>query len=120
MFSRSWGKISAAIGGLAFLQQVSGEDMHAAQNLPIGDKAKVLVNSLTGRIFGVGVVPGLNSPPQTFNFGGIFNKWSGLGAGLWLLSKQPIGLPHKGKAGRLGKSLLTAGVLGGFFSPGNT
>ena len=120
MFSRSWGKISSAIGGLAFLQQVSGEDMHAAQNLPIGDKAKVLVNSLTGRIFGVGVVPGLNSPPQTFNFGGIVNKWSGLGDGLWLLSKQPIGLPHKGKAGRLGKSLLTAGVLGGFFSPGNT
>ena len=119
MFSRSWGKISAAIGGLALLQQVSGEDMHAAQNLPIGDKAKVLVNSLSGRIFGIGVVPGLNSPPQTFNFGGIFNKWSGLGAGLWLLSKQPIGLPHKGKAGRLGKSLLTAGVLGGFFSPGN-
>ena len=93
--------------------------MHNAQNLPVGDKAKVLVNSLTGRIFGFGVVPGLNAPPQTFNFGGIFNKWTGLGAGLWLLAKQPIGLPHKGKAGTLGKNLLTSGVLGGFFSPGN-
>jgi len=119
MMSRSWGKISTAIGGLAFLQQVSGEDMHNAQNLPIGDKAKVLLNSLTGRIFGIGVVPGLNAPPQTLNFSGIFNKWSGLGAGLWLLAKQPINIPHKGKADRLGRSLLTAGVLGGIFSPGN-
>ena len=58
MFARSWGKISTAIGGLAFLQQVSGQDMTNAQNLPIGDKAKVLINSLTGRIFGIGVVPG--------------------------------------------------------------
>jgi len=104
MFARSWGKISTALGGLAFLQQVSGQDMTNAQNLPIGDKAKVLINSLTGRIFGIGVVPGLNAPPQTLNFAGIFNKWSGLGAGLWLLAKQPIGIPHKGKAGRLGKT----------------
>ena len=118
--SRSWGKISTAIGGLAFLQQVSGEDMHNAQNLPIGDKAKVLVNSLTGRIFGVGIVPGLNAPPQTFNFGGIFNKWSGIGAASFIYGLLPLKqLPHKGKAKTLGKNLLTAGILSGLFMPGN-
>jgi len=120
MFSKSWGKISTAIGGLAFAQQVTNSDMHGTENMDVSDKAKVFLNSMTGRIFGVGVVPNLGHPQQTFNFGGIFNKWTGLGAGLWLLAKQPIGIPHKGKAGTLGKALLTSGVIGGFFSPDNS
>jgi len=120
MFGKSWGKISTAIGGLAFAQQVTGADMHGTENMDISDKAKVFINSLSGRILGVGVVPNLGHPSQTFNFGGIFNKWTGLGAGLWLLAKQPIGIPHKGKAGTLGRSLLTSGIIGGFFSPSET
>jgi len=94
--------------------------MHGAQNLPIGDKAKVLISSLSGRIFGFSVVPGMNSPLQTFNFGGIFNKWSGLGAGLLLLGKSGLPIPHRGKASTLGNRLLSAGVIGGFFSPGGS
>ena len=78
-------------------------------------KAKLFINSVTGRLFGIGIAPDAPKFPQTFNFAGIFNKWSGLGAGLWAYGKiSPIG-PHRGKAGTLGKALLTGGILGGFF-----
>ncbi len=88
--------------------------------MPIGDKAKVFLNSVTGRLFGIGVVPGMGHPNQTFNFAGIFNKWTGLGAGLWAIGHVPLGIPHKGKAKTLGKALLTGGILGGFFdAPAN-
>jgi len=116
MFSRSWGKISTAIGALAFVQTATEADMHGTEMLPVGDRAKVLVNSLTGRLFGFGVVPNAPHPPQTFNFGGIFNKFSGLGAGLYLLGKSGMPIPHRGKASTLGRSLLVSGILGGFFS----
>ena len=83
--------------------------------MPIADKAKVFINSVTGRLFGIGVAPGIGHPPQTFNFAGIFNKWTGLGAGLWAIGHIPLNIPHKGKAKTLGKALLTGGILGGFF-----
>ena len=88
--------------------------------MPIADKAKVFINSVTGRLFGIGVAPGVGHPPQTFNFAGIFNKWTGLGAGLWAIGHIPLNIPHKGKAKTLGKALLTGGILGGFFdAPAN-
>ena len=94
--------------------------MQGTANMPVADKAKVFINTVTGRLFGVGVVPGMAHPPQTFNFAGIFNKWTALGAGLFAYGKiAPMG-PHRGKAGTLGKALLTGGILGGFFdAPGD-
>ena len=120
MFSKSWGKISTGIATLAFFQQLTEKDMHGTENMDVAGKAKVFINTVTGRLFGIGVVPGMSHPPQTFNFAGIFNKWTGLGAGLYLYGKaSPFG-PHKGKAGTLGKALLTGGILGGFFdAPGD-
>lgn len=117
ILNKSWGKISTTLGGLAFFQQLTEADMQSARSGDITTKAKTFINSVTGRLFGVGVVPDTPTPPQTFNFGGIFNKWTGLGAGLWLLGHVPIGIPHKAKAKTLGKNLLTGGILGGFFSP---
>lgn len=94
--------------------------MQGTANMPIADKAKVFINTVTGRLLGIGVVPGMAHPPQTFNFAGIFNKWTGLGAGLFLYGKvSPMG-PHRGKAGTLGKALLTGGILGGFFDAPST
>ncbi len=88
--------------------------------MPIADKAKVFINTVTGRLLGIGIVPGMAHPPQTFNFAGIFNKWTGLGAALFAYGRiSPMG-PHRGKAGTLGKALLTGGILGGFFdAPGD-
>ena len=115
LFSRSWGKISTTLGGLAFFQQITEKDLIGTENMPIADKAKVFINSVTGRLFGIGVAPGIGHSPQTFNFAGIFNKWTGLGAGLWAIGHIPLNIPHKGKAKTLGKALLTGGILGGFF-----
>jgi len=111
----SWSKISAGAGALAFLQTVTQTDMAGTTALPVGDKAKVFLNSLSGRITGYNPFGG--SVPQTVNIGGVFNKWSGIGLGAILYGMVPArSLPHKGKAKTLGKSLLSAGILGGIFS----
>ena len=117
-----WGKISKGAGGLAFLSQVTGQDMSASAGQPIGARAQNLINSLSGRI--TGYTPFKNAAganiPQTISIDGIFNKWSGIGLGTWIYGQLPIKqLPHKAKAKTLGKSLLSGGVLGGLFSTGN-
>ena len=117
-----WKKISTGAGALAFLSQVTGSDMSASAGQPIGARAQNFGNSLLGRI--TGYTPFKNAAgantPQTIGIDGIFNKWSGIGLGSWLYGQLPVKqLPHKGKAKTLGKSLLSAGVLGGLFSTGN-
>ena len=117
-----WKKISTGAGALAFLSQVTGSDMSASTGQPIGERAKNFGNSLLGRI--TGYTPFKNAAganiPQTISIDGIFNKWSGIGAASWIYGQIPVKeLPHKGKAKTLGKSLLSAGVLGGLFSTGN-
>ena len=115
---------------MAFFQQLTEKDFTAFNTANptagIADKAKVFINSVTGRMFGVNFIQQLSplvaAPkfPQTFNFAGIFNKWSALGAGLFAYGKiSPLG-PHRGKAGTLGKALLTGGILGGFFDNPDT
>ena len=118
-----WGKISKGAGVLAFLSNVTGQDMKASAGQPIAARAQNFVNSLLGRI--AGVTPFKNATgantPQTIGINGIFNKFSGIGLGTWLYGMIPVkSLPHKGKAKTLGKSLLTAGVLSGLFMPTNT
>ena len=117
-----WKKISTGAGALAFLSQVTGSDMSASAGQPIGARAQNFGNSLLGRI--TGYTPFKNAAgantPQTIGIDGIFNKWSGIGLGSWIYGQLPVKqLPHKGKAKTLGKSLLSAGVLGGLFSTGN-
>ena len=117
-----WKKISTGAGALAFLSQVTGSDMSASAGQPIGARAQNFGNSLLGRI--TGYTPFKNAAgantPQTIGIDGIFNKWSGIGAASWIYGQIPVKqLPHKGKAKTLGKSLLSAGVLGGLFSTGN-
>ena len=111
----SWSKVSAGAGALAFLQTVTQTDMAGNTAPTVGDKAKVFLNSLSGRITGYNPFGG--GVPQTINVGGVFNKWSGIGLSAILYGMVPAkSLPHKSKAKQLGKSLLSAGILGGIFS----
>ena len=117
-----WGKISKGAGGLAFLSQVTGQDMSASAGQPIGARAQNFINSLSGRI--TGYTPFKNAAgantPQTVSIDGIFNKWSGGGLLSLIYGMLPIKqLPHRAKAKTLGKGLLTAGVLSGLFMPTN-
>ena len=114
-----WSKISAGAGALAFLSQVTGQDMGASAGQPVGARVQNFGNSLIGRI--TGFTPFKNAAgantPQTISIDGIFNRWAGIGAATWIYGQLPVRqLPHKGKAKTLGKSLLSAGVLGGLFS----
>ena len=114
-----WSKISAGAGALAFLSQVTGQDMGASAGQPVGARVQNFGNSLIGRI--TGYTPFKNAAgagtPQTISIDGIFNKWAGIGAATWIYGQLPVRqLPHKGKAKTLGKSLISAGVLGGLFS----
>jgi len=118
----NWKKISTGAGALAFLSQVTGSDMAASAGQPIATRAQGFINSLVGRISGYNPFPAATggAVPQTISIDSIFNKWSGIGLGTWLYGMIPVKqLPHKGKAKTLGKALLSGGVLGGLFSPGN-
>lgn len=112
---------------VAFLDQISQKDREtlgtAWSDAPITQKLKILVNIVGGRMTGINLFPGEVQAPQTINFGGIFNKWTGLGVGLMIygsISKHvKIGgttiLPHGSKLSALGKRLLTGGAFGGLF-----
>ena len=118
----NWKKISTGAGALAFLSQVTGNDMASSAGQPIATRAQNFVNSLSGRITGYNPFPNSTggAVPQTISIDGIFNRISGIGAGTFIYGLLPIKqLPHKGKAKTLGKSLLTAGVLSGLFMGGN-
>jgi len=110
--------LKSAIGAIVFLSQLTQKDRDAGayNNRSIGDKAKVLANNVFGRIVGVNPFSDVQSFPQTINIDGAFNKFTGAGLAGFIYSKLPIkGLPHKGKAGSLGKVLITSGILGGIF-----
>ncbi len=110
--------LKSAIGAIVFLSQLTQKDRDAgAYNVgSMGDKAKVLANNIGGRILGVSPFSDVQSFPQTINVDGMFNKFTGTGVAAFIYSKLPIrGLPHKGKAGSIGKVLITSGALGGLF-----
>ncbi len=110
--------LKSAIGAVVFLSQLTQKDRDAgAYNVgSMGDKAKVLANNVFGRIVGINPFGDVQSFPQTINIDGAFNKYTGAGLAGFIYSKLPIkGLPHKGKAGSLGKAVAVAGFLGGIF-----
>ncbi len=110
--------LKSAIGGIVFLSQLTQKDRDAgAYNVgSMGDKAKILANNVFGRVVGINPFSDVQSFPQTINIDGAFNKYTGAGLAGFIYSKLPIkGLPHKGKAGSLGKAVAVAGFLGGIF-----
>jgi len=118
----NWKKMSAAAGVLGFVSNVTGQDMAASAGQPIATKAQAVISSLFGRISGYNPFPASTggAVPQTISIEGIFNRISGIGAGLLAFSLIPVKiLPHKRKARILGTSLLSAGVLSGLFMGGN-
>jgi len=118
----NWKKISTAAGVLGFVSNVTGQDMAASAGQPIATKAQAVISSLFGRISGYNPFPASTggAVPQTISIEGIFNRISGIGAGLLAFSLIPVKiLPHKRKARILGTSLLSAGVLSGLFMGGN-
>jgi len=101
--------------------------MAASAGQPIATKAQAVISSLFGRITGYNPFPATTggAVPQTISIEGIFNRITGIGAGLLAFSLIPVKiLPHKRKARILGTSLLSAGVLSGLFiaknNPHNT
>lgn len=114
----NWGKISNAIGVVAFIAQLTAKDRQAGiyDNKSKGDQAKQLVNNLTGRIFGYNPFSDQVSFDQTINIDGIANRTTGAGIVTWIYGRLPVkGLPHKSKAKTLSSRLLSAGILGGVF-----
>ena len=118
----NWKKISTAAGVLGFVSNVTGQDMAASAGQPIATKAQAVISSLFGRISGYNPFPASTggAVPQTISIEGVFNRISGIGAGLLAFSLIPVKiLPHKRKARILGTSLLSAGVLSGLFMAHN-
>ena len=119
-----WGKISSAIGAVAFLAQLTSKERERGvyANKSKGEQVKILIDNVLGNTLGVSVFG--NKFEQQTNIDGMFNKYSASGALMWLYGHIPVNMPHKGKAKTLGKKLIFAGAAGGFFdsapnSPGN-
>ena len=121
--TKQWRKISSATGTIAGLAQITGPDMAASTGQPVAIRAKNFINSLLGRTTGYSPfkdTPGAGGTiPQTISIDGMFNKYTGIGAGMTLYSyvaKMTKFLPHGPKAKQLGKALIGGGIIGGAFS----
>ena len=121
--TKQWRKISSATGTIAGLAQITGPDMAASTGQPVAIRAKNFINSLLGRTTGYSPfkdTPGAGGTiPQTISIDGMFNKYTGIGAGMTLYSyvaKMTKFLPHGPKARQLGKALIGGGIIGGAFS----
>lgn len=116
--------ISSIIGLTAFLEQITVKDRSQYSSLPMMQKAMATINNITGNIFNFNLFNGVPKFSQQINPAGIANKWTGIGLaliGLSLANKMLIkpmtgkGIPMLGKISSIGKYLLPAGLLGGFF-----
>ena len=121
--TKQWRKITSATGTIAGLAQITGPDMAASTGQPVAIRAKNFINSLLGRTTGYSPfkdTPGAGGTiPQTISIDGMFNKYTGIGAGMTLYSyvaKMTKFLPHGPKAKQLGKALIGGGIIGGAFS----
>jgi len=117
---------------VSFLDQISKKDRQtmgaAVNNAPITQKLKIMTNIVLGRTMGINPFSDEVQAPQTINFGGMFNRWTGLGAGAIIYSfiAEAITingkkiLPHGGKLRQIGIRTLTGGAAGGIFdAPGD-
>ena len=111
-------------GGLVFFSQITAKDRAAGLYTgTTGDKLKILVNNVLGRVVGFNAFAApLPQFQQTINVDGIFNKFAGFGLASLIYGSLPLKmLPHKGKAKTLGKRVLTGAVIGGLFdAPGGS
>lgn len=121
--------ISSLIGLTAFLEQITTKDRGSYSSLPMMQKVMAVVNNITGNIFNFNLFNGVPKFTQQINPAGIANKWTGIGIGLIIaemLSKmiiQPVTghrIPMLKKVASLGKYLLPAGIIGGFFDQAGT
>ncbi len=111
-------QIGNAVSAIVFFSQLTQKDREAgAYNVgSMGQKAKVFINNIGGRVLGINVFSDVQSFPQTINPDGMFNKYSGFGLATFVYGLLPIkGLPHRAKARSLGKKIAVAGILGGVF-----
>ena len=130
--SMIWTVAREAATPISFLDQISRKDRETMgdsfNSAPITQKLKILVNIVGGRMTGINLFSDEVQAPQTINFAGMFNRWTGLGAGMLVygfiskgvtINGQKL-LPHGSKLSALGKRLLTGGAFGGLFdAPGD-
>jgi hypothetical protein len=118
-----WGMLSKAITPLsfaaAFVPQLASKDTSTSAYTSLTsntDRAKFLVNSISGRMTGFNPFPQYGTHSFTVNPSGVFNNYTYMGAGLMILgSVLPKGMGGKGLARKVGKGLFWGGVIGGFF-----
>ena len=106
-------------GGLVFFSQLTQKDRDAGRYQgSMGDKAKIFINNIGGRIVGFQPFSDSANPAfkQTLNLDGAFNKFTAVGIASLIYGSLPLKmLPHRSKAKVLGKRIATAGFLGGIF-----
>lgn len=122
-----WKVTKEVAGPLVFVEQLTHKDRETMgdefNDAPITQKAKILVNIIGGRMIGISPFKDEVQAPQTINFSGIFNRWTGLGIALKAYGLTSKGikvdgktlLPHGSKLEQLGTRVLTGGVAGGIF-----
>lgn len=118
-----FGILGIAIPAIAFVEQLTVKNR---ASYPVGgtfvQRAQTTVNNVTGNMFGFNLFKGLGIKSdfsQKINPAGIANKYTGIGiasvAGSILMKSMGVRIPMMSKIFGIGKKLLPAGVVGGFF-----
>ena len=112
---------------VAFIEQISEQHRavlgSAFTNAPLGQKAKIMLNIVTGSASGFNFFKDeYQAPLSKFKIENIVNKWTKTGAALmgyaWLAaevnkSTKRFSLPEGTKLGNIGRKLLVGGAIGG-------
>jgi hypothetical protein len=119
-----WGLIGTVAAPVAFLDQLTSKD-RGAYSGDMFHKAKTLVNNITGNIFNFNLFSDVTKFQQNINPAGIANKYTGIGVASiiasMILPRLGLRIPMMSRAFSIGKKLLPAGILGGFFdAPGGS
>lgn len=98
----------------AFVYQIGAKDYSSSgfNRLSLEDKAKFIVNEVTGRTIGYNQFHDVQQFSPTFNLGNAFNKTTFIGAGLWLASEAGF-LDAKWR--KRGEKIAVGGAIGGVF-----
>lgn len=114
--------ITGIIPSVAVVQLLTHNQLSAlGSNASMGDKAKTIINGLTGSIFDFNIFDDVPKAHFKFDIEGIFNQWTAIAVGTWIGGAvgKKFGLPKSSILSSFGKKLLMPSLLSGSLGKSN-
>ena len=114
-----WGLVNKVAPPIAFLDQLNTANRQDYSGKDAFTKAKILANSVTGKILNFNVFGDVPQYHQRLNPAGIANKYTAIGIvgllGGLIYPRLGLRIPMVGKGLSLGRKLLGPGIIAGLF-----